>query len=259
MKNISKIAYTLLIMSLITPVLQAQATSGENKTISKETTSVVLKSGGVVETKVVKHEKILGEQTTYKKQDKDKFSAKDFPGWEKIINNEKAVSRLSSQENRDNKNIIGSEESNSVSTSKATGDKYKRVINNRFNEDRRDSANSGMMSLWKLSFSAFFVLALLCGFLYLLKKFGAKYVGIKTDDIIRISSRVQLDSKNTLMMLRVYEDEILISIGPNGINLLSRFNQIENEDELIAEEKALMEKKVFEKVLANEIAVEEVK
>jgi len=121
-----------------------------------------------------------------------------------------------------------------------------------------------LVNMWKLSFSSLLVLLLLVGFLYILKKLTAKYAGIKNDDVIRVVSRVQVDTKNSLMMVRVYEDELLVSVGHNGIQLLSRFNQIENEDDLIAEEKANAEKEakdkaVFEKVFEKGVDVEEVK
>jgi len=121
-----------------------------------------------------------------------------------------------------------------------------------------------LVNMWKLSFSSLLVLLLLVGFLYILKRLTAKYAGIKNDDVIRVVSRVQVDTKNSLMMVRVYEDELLVSVGHNGIQLLSRFNQIENEDDLIAEEKANAEKEakdkaVFEKVFEKGVDVEEVK
>lgn len=126
------------------------------------------------------------------------------------------------------------------------------------------AAGKPLVDMWKLSLSCFLVLSLLVGFLYILKKFTAKYAGIKNDDVIRVVSRVPVDTKNSLMMVRVYEDELLVSVGQNGIQLLSRFNQIENEDDLIAEEKEKAEKEakdkaVFEKVFERGVDVEEVK
>jgi len=115
-----------------------------------------------------------------------------------------------------------------------------------------------LVSMWKLALSTLLVLSLLVGFLYVLKKFGAKYAGIKTDDIIRVTSKVQVDSKNSLMMLRVYEDELLVGVGDNGITLLSRFNQIENEDELIADEKVKQEQVVFEKTFVANVDSEDI-
>jgi flagellar biogenesis protein FliO len=43
-------------------------------------------------------------------------------------------------------------------------------------------------------------------------------------------------------MVRVYEDELLLGVGQDGINLLSRFNPIDNEDELVARQKEKLSK-----------------
>ena len=185
---------------------------------------------------------------------------------------EKSVSGVTNTDVIDTKALTKQTEANSTEPVENPLKNYEKSKEDIFNfgqfENKESNSESetgdaviretGIISIWKLSISSLFVLSLLIGFLFLLKKFGAKYAGIKTDDIIRITSRVQVDSKNTLMMLRVYEDEMLVGVGQNGIQLLSRFNQIDNEDDLISDEKTNQNKQAFEKAFSKGIEIEDI-
>jgi flagellar biogenesis protein FliO len=108
---------------------------------------------------------------------------------------------------------------------------------------KQDSGQSLLGSEWlKFLLATLFVIGLLLLFLYFLKQLSMKYGGLKSDDIIRVISKVHVDQKNSLIMVRVYEDELLLGVGQDGINLLSRFNPIDNEDELVARQKEKLSK-----------------
>jgi len=85
----------------------------------------------------------------------------------------------------------------------------------------------------KLVFAMVIMFSVMGGVFYLIKRFGRQYIGIDNAANIKILSRASLDTKNYVAVIRVYEEEMLIGVGNNGISLLSRFSPI-GEDEIEA-------------------------
>jgi len=65
--------------------------------------------------------------------------------------------------------------------------------------------------------------------LYVVKKAGRRYTGAGTSGLT-IKSRLQVDNKNSVVLVRVYEQEILLGVGTNGINLISKLSPIDDLD-----------------------------
>lgn len=94
-------------------------------------------------------------------------------------------------------------------------------------------SEGGIMSLgispWRAVLALGFMAFLLGAFFYLLRKFGKKFTGTEVS-AMKVKSRLQLDGKNALVIVKAYEEEVLLGVGTNGINLITRFAPIENAE-----------------------------
>lgn len=79
-----------------------------------------------------------------------------------------------------------------------------------------------------LSLSA--VIGLILLIFYALKKVNNKVYNNGSKNPLRVFSRLPLDGKNYLTLVRVYEEEFLLSVGPNGTTVVARYALIENEE-----------------------------
>ena len=79
-----------------------------------------------------------------------------------------------------------------------------------------------------LSLSA--VIGLILLIFYALKKVNNKVYSNGNKNPLRVFSRLPLDGKNYLTLVRVYEEEFLLSVGPNGSTVVARYALIENEE-----------------------------
>ena len=66
----------------------------------------------------------------------------------------------------------------------------------------------------------------------IMKKYGKKLgIGNFANNIITVKARQQLDAKNSVSVIKVYEDEYVLGVGANGVTLLSKLTPI-GESEL---------------------------
>ncbi len=100
-------------------------------------------------------------------------------------------------------------------------------------EKGTDDVISSNLPFGQLIFAFGFLFLIMGAVLYAIKKWGRKFTGIENEATIKIIARNHIDTKNSLIVARVYEEEILIGVGANGITLLSRFSPI-GEDEIEA-------------------------
>ena len=63
-----------------------------------------------------------------------------------------------------------------------------------------------------------------------LKKFNNKYINSGTENPMRVCNRTVLDTKNYLTLVRVYEEELLLAVGPSGTRLVARYALIDKEN-----------------------------
>lgn len=85
------------------------------------------------------------------------------------------------------------------------------------------------------------VIAAMGVFFWGLKKLNSRLNTFDKASAIKVKSRVQLDSKNAVVLVGIYEQEFLIGSGTNGVTLISKFSSIEdtsglNEAEIPTEE-----------------------
>ncbi|UDQ96626.1 flagellar biosynthetic protein FliO [Lentisphaerota bacterium WC36G] len=68
----------------------------------------------------------------------------------------------------------------------------------------------------------------------IIRKYGSKMgIGNFANNIITVKARQQLDAKNAVSVIKVYEDEYVVGVGINGITLLSKLTPI-TESELFS-------------------------
>ena len=64
----------------------------------------------------------------------------------------------------------------------------------------------------------------------ILKKVNGRLNNTGLENPLRVKNKLMIDSKNYLALVRVYEEELLVSVGPNGTTLLTRYALVEKED-----------------------------
>lgn len=119
---------------------------------------------------------------------------------------------------------------------------------------------------WRMWLVALILLLMVAGMIYILKRFGKNIIPGGGAQIITLKSRVQLDQKNSVALLRVYDQEFVVGSGPQGITLLAKLLPIDGvESELeeppgnIDEDKV---RKSFEEefnLVASKVESEEIK
>ncbi|OGV39397.1 MAG: hypothetical protein A2020_09225 [Lentisphaerae bacterium GWF2_45_14] len=106
---------------------------------------------------------------------------------------------------------------------------------------KSDSVESLGISSSRMLFALIAVLGAMVLFFWLLKKFNHRLSNFEKDAAIKVKSRIQLDARNAIVLIGVYEQEFLVGSGTNGITLISKFSNIEDgpgavEDEEIPED-----------------------
>lgn len=123
---------------------------------------------------------------------------------------------------------------------------------------------------WRVWAVMLIILLMLAGMFYVLKKFGRGILPNSSAQIITVKSKIQLDARNSVAVLRIYDEEYVIGAGTNGVNLLAKLLPIDGvESELedyippegeINKDKITAEfEKEFGKLIESEIQSEEIK
>ena len=73
------------------------------------------------------------------------------------------------------------------------------------------------------------VIGLIVLIFYILKKVNGRIYTNGKNNPMRVFSRLPLDNKNYLTLVRVYEEEFLLSVGPNGSTVVARYALIDQE------------------------------
>lgn len=97
-------------------------------------------------------------------------------------------------------------------------------------EGAPDKIESTENILFKTCLALAAVIGLILGLYALLRKVNKKFLNTGTESPLRIQNKLVIDGKNYLALVRVYEEELLVSIGPNGTNLLSKYALVEKEE-----------------------------
>ena len=84
--------------------------------------------------------------------------------------------------------------------------------------------------LWKTCLSLAAVIAVILILFSILRKVNSKFNNVGAENPLRLHSKMVLDNKNYLALVRIYEEEILISVGPGGSNMLAKYALVDKED-----------------------------
>ncbi len=74
------------------------------------------------------------------------------------------------------------------------------------------------------------VIAVILLIFSILKKVNGRLSNTGSENPLRVKNKLMIDSKNYLALVRVYEEELLVSVGPNGTTLLTRYALVEKEE-----------------------------
>ena len=80
---------------------------------------------------------------------------------------------------------------------------------------------------WRLWLVVLFLCAMLGGMLYVLRKYGRGILPSNHAEIIKVKAKIQLDAKNSVAVLRIYDEEYVIGAGADGVRLLTRLMPID--------------------------------
>ena len=139
-------------------------------------------------------------------------------------------------ENSDNKTIDAENseiDPQDVETGKAPSEPKKLFGPGMKKEDSKKEDSGIKISLFRYVISIIVVIILIGGTFYALKKVSNKIQG-KGYGSLMVNQRLQLDAKNSLYLVQVHEEEVLIAVGPRGSKVLSKYDALEtaaNDDE----------------------------
>ena len=83
---------------------------------------------------------------------------------------------------------------------------------------------------WKTCLSLALIIGLILAAFLVLKKVKLRLYHNTSDNPLRINHKITLDNKNYLALVRAYEEEYLISVGPQGTTLIARYSLIDKSD-----------------------------
>ena len=116
---------------------------------------------------------------------------------------------------------------NSVSTTKGNRFGSKEHRKSMDFTDKKSINSNNLLLKTCLSLAA--VIGLILLIFSALKKFNKRYLNAGSENPMRVCNRTVLDGKNYLTLVRVYEEELLLSVGPNGANLVARYALIDKD------------------------------
>ena len=119
---------------------------------------------------------------------------------------------------------------------------------------------------WRMWLVALILLLMVAGMIYILKRFGKNIIPGGGAQIITMKSRVQLDQKNSVALIRVYDEEFVVGSGPQGVTLLAKLLPIDGVESEMEEPPGPIDedkiRKSFEKefnLAASNVESEEIK
>ncbi|NQZ69263.1 MAG: flagellar biosynthetic protein FliO [Lentisphaeria bacterium] len=97
--------------------------------------------------------------------------------------------------------------------------------------EKKKASQSLGISMGRYFLSMLIILLLIGGFFYGLKKFSNKVSGQSGYGSMNVQQRLVIDGKNTLVLVKVHEEEMLLATGPQGTRLISKFATIDLDNE----------------------------
>ncbi len=131
-------------------------------------------------------------------------------------------------------------------------EKYAADRREREAKQRRENAGKSITSLeiapWRMWLAVVILGGMVAGLVIIMRKYGRSILPNSDATIISVKSKVQLDPRNSVSVLKVYDEEYVIGAGPNGVTLLAKLLPIDGvESEIEEPEGGLSEKKIERK------------
>jgi flagellar biogenesis protein FliO len=97
--------------------------------------------------------------------------------------------------------------------------------------EKEGSVSSLGVSTPRILLALVVVGGLMGGFFYYLKKYGRNFTGTEKSVIgLAVKNRLSLDAKNSVVIVRAYEEELVLGLGTNGITLLTKYSAIDGSE-----------------------------
>ena len=100
----------------------------------------------------------------------------------------------------------------------------------------KDNITGIGIETWRLWLVVIVLIGMLGGMFYVLRKYGRGILPGGGAEIIKIKAKVQLDAKNSVSVLRIYDEEYVVGAGAEGVRLLSKLMPIDGIESEQAEE-----------------------
>jgi len=105
---------------------------------------------------------------------------------------------------------------------------------------------------WKTCLSLAAVIAIILLIFAGLKKVNHRLINNGTNSPLRVNYKLPLDNKNYMALVRSYEEEYLIAVGPQGSTLIARYSLIDKEPQENEDFETLLNKDGKVPVIVNE-------
>ena len=100
----------------------------------------------------------------------------------------------------------------------------RKVVLNRSGDEGVGGIGIAAWRLWTL----LAVLAMMLGgVLYILRKYGRGLMPGGSVELIKVKAKIQLDARNSVSVLKIYEEEFVVGAGAEGVRLLARLMPID--------------------------------
>jgi|GEM_PF-5189229 len=83
------------------------------------------------------------------------------------------------------------------------------------------------IAAWRLWLVVILLVGMLGAMLYVLRKYGRGILPKSNAEIVQIKAKIQLDARNSVSVLRIYDEEYVVGAGAQGVNLLARLMPID--------------------------------
>ncbi len=129
---------------------------------------------------------------------------------------------------------------------------------------RKEHAGKGAAGLeveaWRLWLVMAILAAMVGGLIFIMRKYGRGILPSSDASIISIKSKIQLDPRNSVSVLKIYDEEYVVGAGANGVTLLAKLLPIDGvESESGNEAEAGLNEKKIENRFAEEFKLAESK
>lgn len=83
---------------------------------------------------------------------------------------------------------------------------------------------------WRLWLVLAILAAMVGGLIFILRKYGRGMLPSSNASVITVKSKIQLDPRNSVALLKIYDEEYVVGAGTNGVTLLAKLLPIEGTE-----------------------------